>query len=440
MRRLATAIVLALSAATQNRIASAEEDPPLKVQAKKSEPIGPTSPPVEGADYRTPRYEPVGFPLLGGDSDIGFQFGTVATLTRFEDGIVPYLWNMDFVLSASVKGGPHGSEIAQQSYLWNWDVPGLLHGRIRLNPLLAYQQTINEGYFGLGNASSAARPRDVAGVRGRYFQFICTEARARELVRIKIRGPWDLVVGPNFRVVDPGVYSGSRLAQDVAPAEGPPVVEGARTLGVATMAAGVIFDSRDNEIFPRRGQFHQAALRLTDGFPLDSGVHYAQASGIFAWFFPIDPDSVLALRGVFDFEMGQVPFYDLFTAGPFITAEMPGGAQGVRGVPVGRYLGPIKGIANAEVRTLAAPLHILGGSFRFGAATFVDVGRVWSDYSFSSPLDGTGVGLKYGVGAGGYLLWGQAAIFRLDLAYSPDAMAENRSFPVGVYVEDGTMF
>jgi hypothetical protein len=41
---------------------------------------------------------------------------------------------------------------------------------------------------------------------------------------------------------------------------------------------------------------------------------------------------------------------------------------------------------------------------------------------------------------GGYLLWGQAAIFRLDVAYSPDAVADNPRFPLGIYVEDGTMF
>src|SRR5260370_41871699 len=79
----------------------------------------------EGADYVTRRYELAGFPLLGGDSDIGFQFGGVATLTRFEGGVRPYQWNMDLLLAASVKSGPTGPEIAQQSYLWHWDVPAL---------------------------------------------------------------------------------------------------------------------------------------------------------------------------------------------------------------------------------------------------------------------------------------------------------------------------
>ena len=421
--------------------ARAEQVPPLKVQTTGAEPAIVATPAIEaGTDYRTPRYEPAGFPILGGDSDVGVEFGAVATLARFEGGVEPYLWNMDLVLSASVKNGPRGGEIAQQNYLWNWDVPALLHGRLRLNPLVAYERTINDGYFGLGNASSAERPRRVAGVPGRYFQFIHTEARTRELARVKISGPWDLKMGPIFRVVDPGVYEGSKLAADASPADGGPIVRGVRPLGIASFAAGVVFDSRDDEIFPRRGQFHQAALRYAEGFPLGAGIRYGQASAIFAWFVPIGRDSVFALRGVLDLQIGVVPFYDLFMAGPFIPTEMPGGSAGVRGVPVGRYLGPIKCIANAEVRTLGAPLHFLGGSFRFGGAAFADTGRVWSDYSFASPLDGRGLGLKYGVGMGGYLLWGQAAIFRVDVAYSPDAMAENPKFPLGIYVENGTMF
>src|SRR5271170_6434202 len=101
-------------------------------------------------DYTTARYEPAGIPLLGGNSDIGFQFGAVATLSRFADGIKPYAWNMDLVLSASVKDGPRGAEVAQESFLWNDDIPGLWGGRLRLNPQVSYQRTINMGYFGLG--------------------------------------------------------------------------------------------------------------------------------------------------------------------------------------------------------------------------------------------------------------------------------------------------
>jgi hypothetical protein len=83
---------------------------------------------------------------------------------------------------------------------------------------------------------------------------------------------------------------------------------------------------------------------------------------------------------------------------------------------------------------------VLRQKFAIGNDVFFDTGRVWSNYSFNSPLDGSGLGLKYGAGGGIFVLWGQAAMIRIEAAYSPDAVAENPSLPLGIYVEDGTMF
>src|SRR5215467_4734686 len=79
-------------------------------------PNKPESPPGEtalpGIDYDTPRYEPAGFPIIAGSSDIGFQAGGVGTLTRFGGGVRPYVWNMDLVLTASAKTSPtNGIEV-----------------------------------------------------------------------------------------------------------------------------------------------------------------------------------------------------------------------------------------------------------------------------------------------------------------------------------------
>jgi hypothetical protein len=421
--------------------ARAEDLPRIKTLSTALEPQPPPiEPGLPGDDYFTLRDEPAGFPLLGGDSDIGFQFGGVGTLTRFEGGVKPYLWNMDLVLSASVNKGPAGPEIAQQKYLWAWDMPALAGGRLRLNPLIGYQRTINLGYFGVGDASSDVRSPGATGEPARYFQFVRTEARVRELARIKVQGPWDAMLAVGFRYVDPGVYPGSKLAEDAAAAARGANLVGSRTLALASLGAGVMYDTRDDEIFPHRGQFHQAGLKYVAGFPLDAGARYAEASAVLAEYVRLARDSVVALRQVVDLQLGSVPFYDLFTGGPFIAVELPGGSAGVRGVPVGRYLGPIKFVANVEARSLFASFRILREPFRLGGDVFFDTGRVWTDYSFASPLDGTGLGLKYGIGAGGYLLWGQAALFRLEVAYSPDAVSKNPGFPVGIYVEDGTMF
>jgi hypothetical protein len=390
-------------------------------------------------DFVTPRLEPAAFPIIGGNSDIGFELGGAATLSLFGDGVVPYRWNMDLVLTASMASVPGGVEVEQQAYLWDIDVPQLAGGRLRLNPYVEFRRTVDQGYFGLGNASSASRP---AGANNRYFQYVHEEGGVRQVTRYQLSGALYLLSVISARYVNPTPYPGSRLAQDAA---AHPDGEGQGLLGVQALAivsegAGIVYDSRDSEIFTRRGWFAQLGNRFSKAFPIGAEITYGEGEVTLARYVPLGGPFVLALQVAADFKYGHVPFFELFTGGVFKPDYMIGGSASVRGVPFGRYLGQIKGVANAELRGLFARVHVVGQSLQLGGDLFFDTGRVWSDYTFRSPLDGSGVGLKWGSGVGGYLLWGQAAMFRIDVAFSPDAAAGNGGLPVGIYVEDGLSF
>jgi hypothetical protein len=403
-------------------------------------PAGPTvpaaPPDAEVLDYDRSRVEPAGFPLIGGDSDIGVEFGAVGTFTKFGRGIRPYEWNMDIVGSVSLKNGPTGrTEVTQQNYLWQIDVPGLDGGALRINPAVYYVSTINQGYFGLGNASSGARPAGIANP-GRFFEFEAREATVRELTRIRFRPPFDWMVSLHVRYEDPTAYAGSKLAEDAAAGR----VTGLMPLGLITLGAGVIYDSRDNEYFPHTGSFHQMGFRFVECVPFENDIRYGAFGAVLATYRSIGGPFVAAARAVVDAQFGRVPFYDLYTGEPFLQDTIIGGSSGVRGVPEGRYLGKLKALANAELRAMLVDFRLLGQSMHLGADVFFDAGRVWSDYTFSNPIDASGVGIKWGTGAGAYLIWGQAAVFRIEAAYSPDAVAENPSLPIGLYVQDGVMF
>jgi hypothetical protein len=411
---------------------------PVRPPAGKSKP--PKSKIADG-DYWTERFEPAGFPLIGGDSDIGFEFGAVGTLSYFSGGQRPYRWNMDLLLSASLKEGPAGLEIAQQNYLWQIDMPGLLGGTTRLNPEVSYNHTINYGYFGLGNASSGDTPANATNP-GRFHEWIESIAQVRSSARVLIKGPLYAEAAVQYLFVGPQSYAGSQLAADAATtnSNGSQYIYGTTNLSLPSLAGGFSYDSRDDEIFPHRGMLHEVGARFEAGFPTDAQVRYVEMGGIFRGYVPLGNTFVLAGRLVVNAQAGNVPFYDLFQAGPFDQKEMPGGSAGIRGVPVGRYLGPIKVVGNIELRAMYLRFTVLGQKFTIGNTVFFDTGRVWSDFTFHSPLDGSGVGLKYGVGGGIYVLWGQAAMLRIEAAYSPDAVSENPSLPLGIYVEDGTMF
>jgi hypothetical protein len=400
----------------------------------------PRQPGGDNDDYFTRRYEPAGFPLIGGDTDIGFEFGTVGTLSYFADGVKPYRWNMDLVLSASVKDGPSGPEIEQQNYLWNFDVPRLFGGAVRLNPEVSYTHTINYGYFGLGDASSGSTPSGISNA-ARYHQWIESIAQVRTQARVTLAGPFGAMFALQYLYVSPTAYADSLLAQDSSShlPQGTPLLYGTTALSLPSLATGFVYDTRDSEIFPRSGMFDEWGVRFEGGFPTSSDVRYAEAGAIVRGYVPLGP-LVAAGRLVANAQYGNVPFYDLFQAGPFDQKEMPGGSAGIRGVPVGRYLGPLKLVGNIELRAMFFDFTVLKQKFTLGNDVFFDAGRVWSDYTFHSSLDGRGAGLKYGVGGGLYVLWGQAAMLRIEASYSPDAVSENPTLPVGIYVEDGTMF
>ena len=356
----------------------------------------------DDVDYTTRRFEPTGFPLIGGDSDIGFEFGAVGTFSYFGDGVKPYLWNMDVLVSLSVKQGPSGAEIAQQNYLWQIDVPNLLGGALRINPEVSYNHTINYGYFGLGNASSGAPPPPTNPNPGRYYEWIDSVVQVRSSARVHIEGNWSALFAVQYLFVGPTAYAGSLLAHDAATRnpDGSPLIRGTTPLSLPSLAAGFVYDSRDDEIFPRRGMLHEVGVRFEQGLPTGGGVRYAEAGAILRGYVPLVGPLVAAGRLVTNFQFGDVPFYDLFQAGPFDQKEMPGGSAGIRGVPVGRYLGPIKIVGNLELRAMLYQFTVLRQKFTLGNDVFFDTGRVWSNYSFNSPLDGSGLGLKYGVGGG----------------------------------------
>jgi hypothetical protein len=418
---------------------SREVEPP-KLRLPEPAPTLPPKPDAD-ADYTTRRYEPAGFPLIGGSTDIGFQFGAVATLSHFADGIKPYAWNMDLAASASLKDGPNGVQFVQESFLYNADLAGYMGGKLRLNPQVQYQRTINMGYYGLGDAASGAVPANYTGPPGRYFEWIDSIASAYIQPRYFLSRPWVITGALGYRYMDPTAYADSKVSRDAEShnPDGTPVVRGLRQLSVTQVAVGGGFDARDDEIFARNGGSGQLAIAYQQGIPADSSVRYGEAQALIQGFKPIGP-FVLAARAVADFQFGHVPFYDLSMSGPFGQSEAIGGGSAVRGVPVGRYSGEIKMYGNVELRTLFVKFHVIGHKVTLGADALFDTGRSWVDYSFKSPLDGSGLGLKYGVGGGIYCIWGQAAIFRVDAAYSPDAAEENPGFPVGIYVADGTSF
>jgi len=394
----------------------------------------------EDEDSKPAHRELALFPIVGGSTDIGVQVGVGGVWSQAAPHVRPYVWKIDFLTSASFKSGPRGPEVVQQSHDVRFDIPKLLGGAVRLAPAMYFERTVNAGYFGVGNATVAqARPD---GTYGDRYQYVHQELRSRLNARSPLSGKFDILYGVTFRGVTPESYAGSKLEEDARTldANGEPVARGLGKLGHGSVAVGVLFDTRNDEIAPTQGDYHVLSMRLGAALPASSDVRYGNLNMTLRHYEPLGGPFVFASRLVVDAGFGNFAFYDLSQGGAFPPVDMPGGPQGVRGVPNGRYSGLLKTVANAELRAMWGSFRLLGDTFKVGNNIFADTGRVFADYTFSSPKDGRGFGLAWGLGVGAYLLWGSSALVRVEFAYSPDAVAANPGFPVGIYAQDSQMF
>jgi outer membrane protein assembly factor BamA len=194
----------------------------------------------------------------------------------------------------------------------------------------------------------------------------------------------------------------------------------------------VLYDTRDNETSPATGTYDQVKVRVspggTDGFPY----RYGQVN-VTARFYatPVPRWLSVAFRIVGDGQFGDPPFYELAR---FEDTSALGGGKGVRGIPAQRYYGKVKLFGNLETRSRLADFKLFKNDVALGGAVFFDAGRLWSGWGSSEALDGSGVGLKYGVGLGLRLQQGKAFVVRGDLAWSPDAR------PIAGYFTAGHIF
>jgi len=422
-----------------------ETEPPAA--APEPPPVAPTPPPEPPPPAPPPRASPrteiAGVPIVAGNSDIGLQIGGGGFLTRIADGELPYRWKTDLIVSVSIKprpGGESGYDIAQQAHDIRFDIPRFLGSNLRVMPGLFVERHVNAGYFGLGNAAPALPMSD--GTFGRRYQSITEEVRGRLNVRFPLYGRLDGMVGIQVRYTNATAYGYSKLEADsrVIEPDGSPRIRGLNPIAAAIPAVGVVYDTRDNEISPRSGAFDIYGLRFAAGAPTSEGILYGGGSAVLRRYKRLPGPFTLAGRFVGDFIVGHAPFYDLAQGVTFTPVDLIGGQGGLRGVPNGRYTGKIKMLASLELRALITTFGFLGQSFRFGAQTFVDVGRIWADFKYDPVRDGRGVGLKYGVGGGFYIIWGEAAVIRIEAAFSPDAVSANPGFPIGLYAADSHAF
>jgi len=377
-------------------------------------------------------------PALGRNTEQGFQIGGVFVFADFDPEHHPYHWRTVNTAAFSVKETPDGASVPWSSVLTQWDVTGLTRHNFRVTAEAAFSRTENEGYFGQGiTADPNAISRDSTPDPDHRYQYLITEPRLRFNGSMALTKNLSLWAGTYIRYIDIGVYEGSRLELDLGAGSG---VAGERILGTEPHglfqgAVGLMWDTRDHETAPSSGLYAELSLRGAFALPAEQEIIYGGVTANLRGYLSLVDDwLVLAGRVLTDDTFGNVPFYELARGGAFQTLYLLGGATGLRGVSIGRYAGKVRVVANTELRLMYPRFWIGGHRFRLGNVAFADLGRMWTDWSSDPVLDGSGLGLRYGVGGGVRLQWGESVMIRVDVAYSPEADAVYPHWPVVTYV------
>jgi len=370
-------------------------------------------------------------PLVGGDTDVGIGVGLLSTVAGVAPDYKPYRWAVESAGFISFKRSEGRFIIPYQDYSVQWTAPNLMGKRLRIEVRPSYTKETTQRFYGLGNASPAPEmespERDFYG-RTHPTLWVRLRYRVWEQMHVGVGASYT----QNWLTINPDSTLGLQMtAGDPAIRE---LLGHEARHGVLLTEGLALWDSRDSETVPERGQLHQVRFRYSPTIAGDAMPYeYQQLNLSSRVYLPVVADRlVLAARVVADMQFGHPPFYELAR---YDDTFALGGQNGVRGVPGQRYYGKIKAFANFEARVpRLVQFRLFSKTMTLGAALFFDVGRAWTDWSSHPELDGTGWGLKWGTGGGLRLQQGKTFVVRADIAWSPDAR------PVGAYVGAGQMF
>jgi len=376
-------------------------------------------------------------PIFGGSTDIGVGGGHFMGLARKRPGYDPFVWNLE---SASLftfkKAQGDGVQVPMQDVWLKLTVPRFLGRAAQLAVRPSYTWELLR-YYGLGNASIDETRHGAPDAFTEYRRLhpqLQVDLRWRIVdhfeghTGLRATGNWIQLKGDTRLATD--LNAGSPEVRRLLE----PAGQGSATHAhsVVLFVYGLRWDNRDDMTSTHSGQFHKIDLSLAPGGTEAVPYRYGVLNATLCFFAPlVRPKLTLATRVVFDGLFGGPPFYELAR---FDDTYALGGTQGVRGVPAQRYSGKVKLFGNVELRGELVHFHAFDKSLVLGVTGFFDAGRLWADWTSHPALDGTSVGLKWGVGGGVRLQSGSSFVVRADVAWSPDAN------PIGGYFNAAQMF
>jgi hypothetical protein len=365
-------------------------------------------------------------PNVAYDSDDGLGFGVRGELALHERGYEPY--RAAFVLHAfaSLRNYHH--------HRFRFDRVGLGSARrLRLTVHAAYRQWGNDGYWGIGNGTT--REREFVGdfesddPRRQRYRYTLIQPFVHATLRAEMGGGVALFVSLNGKWSVVSARSISLLEE-----QQPYGMEGGLTL---LFSAGLIYDTRQPEVEPRRGLLAEVSGQWAAPLPWGPG-NFGGAFFSLRAYHSLASWLVLAWRVMAEMLGGDVPFYEMVHWRGSAPIAGFGGFETLRGVSFGRWRAPSKALANVELRFRLGEHNLFRRPLTWQLGLFGDAGVVWAagDDALEEELD---FPLHVAGGLGLRLIFDRSFVGRLDVGFSNDPVREptgevSSAFQYGIYV------
>lgn len=302
-----------------------------------------------------------------------------------------------------------GTQTLSLTYNNTGRVPGW-----RFLAIAGYERFQHAPYFGLGNTSMISDSLESAnGGNSHYYRYSLTRTSGILAVQHRVIGPLRVIAGAQYRHYRATPLGGAPTALGADLASG--VTSDTGSAASFELRGGLVFDTRDEEVSPSRGVFVEAigvkALKEAGDFDY---TRWAFGANEFA---PLGSETVLAFRQSVQLARGTLPFYIAYER---LTSWLPdngfGGTTTLRQNIPGRWLGPNTALASVDLRYKWWDTAVGISPIRMWLVAHADAGRVWNE---TERFQWSGLHSGYGVGAIGQ--FGRAALWGLELGWSPDA-------------------
>ena len=201
--------------------------------------------------------------------------------------------------------------------------------------------------------------------------------------------------------------------------------------GVLLAENALIYDTRDSEIAPEQGQYHQLKIRYSPAIGDHLPYQYGQANATFR-FYRRSPHASASRSGRWATGSSATCRSTSWRATRTRSRSAASTASAASPASATTAASSCSRTSSCERACSTSP----GSASRTPwAAPCSPTSVACGPTSPSHPeLDGSGLGLKYGVGGGLRLQQGKTFVIRVDVAWSPDAR------PIGAYLTAGHAF